>query len=130
MSIDRPRLSIGRSRVAYIGPALDLAPHRNATTTVAIAIDAPFRLGLGRERIGVEAAHEPQGGEAIDDEPAGEGIEREGGREPQVQRGRHGADAGQQRELARRLEAARQQRREQETLVVGRQKLRLPPQAL
>jgi hypothetical protein len=55
MSIDRPRLSIGRSRVAYIGPALDLAPHRNATTTVAIAIDAPFRLGLGRARIGVEA---------------------------------------------------------------------------
>jgi AraC-like DNA-binding protein len=53
--LERPRLSIGRSRVAYIGPALDLAPHRNAAATVAIAISAPFRLGLGRARIGVDA---------------------------------------------------------------------------
>lgn len=53
--LDRPRLSIGRSRVAYIGPALDLAPHRNATATVAIAVDAPFRLGIGRTRIGPDA---------------------------------------------------------------------------
>ena len=51
MSLDRPRLSIGRNRVAYIGPGLDLAPHRNATATVAIAVDAPFRWGLGRARI-------------------------------------------------------------------------------
>lgn len=55
MSLDRPRLSIGRSRVAYIGPGLDLAPHRNATATVAIAVDTPFQLGLGRSRIAVEA---------------------------------------------------------------------------
>lgn len=53
--LERPRLSIGRSRVAYIGPALDLAPHRNATATVAIAVDAPFRLGFGRARIGPDA---------------------------------------------------------------------------
>ena len=44
--LERPRLSIGRSRVAYIGPGLDLAPHRNATATVAIAVDA-----LGAERV-------------------------------------------------------------------------------
>ena len=55
MSLDRPRLSIGRSRVAYIGPGLDLAPHRNATATVAIAVDAPFRWGLGRARIAADA---------------------------------------------------------------------------
>lgn len=55
MSLDRPRLSIGRSRVAYIGPGLDLAPHRNATATVAIAVDAPFRLGFGRARIDMDA---------------------------------------------------------------------------
>ncbi|GAB3736787.1 helix-turn-helix domain-containing protein [Silanimonas algicola] len=53
--LERPRLSIGRSRVAYIGPGLDLAPHRNATATVAIAVDAPFRLGIGRARIGPDA---------------------------------------------------------------------------
>ncbi|MCX7033644.1 MAG: AraC family transcriptional regulator [Arenimonas sp.] len=55
METSRPRLSIGRTRVAYIGPSLDLAPHRNAAATVAIAIAAPFRLGLGRARIGTQA---------------------------------------------------------------------------
>lgn len=55
MDPGRPRLSIGRTRVAYIGPSLDLAPHRNAAATVAIAINAPFQLGLGRSRIGAEA---------------------------------------------------------------------------
>ena len=53
--LERPRLSIGRTRVAYIGPALDLAPHRNATATLAIAVDAPFRLGIGRARIEPDA---------------------------------------------------------------------------
>jgi hypothetical protein len=57
--LERPRLSIGRSRVADTGPSLGLAPHRNAAATVAIAISAPSRLGLGRARIGADASTDP-----------------------------------------------------------------------
>jgi hypothetical protein len=45
--------------VADIGHALDLAPHRDAAAAVAIAISAPFRLGLGRARIGADASTDP-----------------------------------------------------------------------
>ena len=48
MSLDRPRLSICRTRVAYLGPSLDLAPHRNAAATLALALGTRFRLRLGR----------------------------------------------------------------------------------
>lgn len=43
----RPRVSLDGGRAAYVGPGLDLAPHRNAAATVAVALDAPFRLDLG-----------------------------------------------------------------------------------
>ena len=55
MNLSRPRLSIGSTRVAYIGPSLDLAPHRNAAATVAIAIEAPFQLGWGRASVATDA---------------------------------------------------------------------------
>ena len=55
MDLSHPRLSIGSTRVAYIGPALDLAPHRNAAATVAIAIEAPFLLGFGRASVTADA---------------------------------------------------------------------------
>ena len=41
-----PRISVSRTRAAYIGPGLDLAPHRNAAATVAIALEQPFALRL------------------------------------------------------------------------------------
>ena len=41
-----PRISISGSRAAYIGPGLDLSPHRNAAATVAIALREPFELTL------------------------------------------------------------------------------------
>jgi AraC-like DNA-binding protein len=40
----RARITMSGARAAYIGPALALAPHRNVVTTVAIALQAPFRL--------------------------------------------------------------------------------------
>lgn len=40
------RILIAGARAAYVGPALDLAPHRNAAATVAIGLDAPFSLAL------------------------------------------------------------------------------------
>ena len=55
MSLDRPRLSIGRTRVAYLGPSLDLAPHRNAAATLALALDTPFRLQFGRSHADANA---------------------------------------------------------------------------
>lgn len=41
-----PRVSLSGARAAYIGPGLDLAPHRNAAATVALALEAPFTLAL------------------------------------------------------------------------------------
>ena len=41
-----PRLSMSGARAAYLGPGLDLAPHRNAVATVAIALEGPFGLSL------------------------------------------------------------------------------------
>ena len=42
----RPHVFLLRTRAAYLGPSLDLAPHRNAVATLAIGLDAPFRLAL------------------------------------------------------------------------------------
>ncbi|MGH1342308.1 MAG: helix-turn-helix transcriptional regulator [Nannocystales bacterium] len=41
-----PRIIVGRGRVLYVGPGLDLRPHRNAAATVAIGLEAPFDLEL------------------------------------------------------------------------------------
>lgn len=42
------RIGLSGARGIYIGPGLDLAPHRNAAATVALALDAPFTLELAR----------------------------------------------------------------------------------
>jgi AraC-like DNA-binding protein len=39
-------ISLSGARAAYIGPGLDLEPHRNAVATIAIALDAPFHFSL------------------------------------------------------------------------------------
>lgn len=41
-----PRISISGARAAYIGPGLDLSPHRNAAATVAIALQRTFELAF------------------------------------------------------------------------------------
>lgn len=45
--MEKPKLAqivIWGERAAYIGPSLDLAPHRNAVATLAIGLDEPFQL--------------------------------------------------------------------------------------
>lgn len=44
-----PRISLSGARAAYFGPGLDLAPHRNAAATVALALETPFALSLPAE---------------------------------------------------------------------------------
>jgi AraC-like DNA-binding protein len=39
-------VSLSGARAAYVGPALDLAPHRNAVATVAVALRTPFAIDL------------------------------------------------------------------------------------
>lgn len=39
-----PLISISAARAAYVGPGLDLAPHRSAVATLAIALEASFTL--------------------------------------------------------------------------------------
>jgi AraC-like DNA-binding protein len=41
---EAPLVSLEGARAVYVGPALDLAPHRNTATTIAIALSSPFRL--------------------------------------------------------------------------------------
>lgn len=38
------QIVIWQERAAYIGPSLNLAPHRNAVATLAIGLDEPFQL--------------------------------------------------------------------------------------
>jgi len=38
------RISMSGARVAYVGPGLDLTPHRNAAATIAVALETPFTL--------------------------------------------------------------------------------------
>ena len=40
------RITVRGARAAYVGPGLDLSPHRNAAATLAIALEAPFHLAL------------------------------------------------------------------------------------
>lgn len=44
--VARPRISVSSARAAYVGPGLDLTPHRNAAATIAIALERPFELGF------------------------------------------------------------------------------------
>lgn len=51
-------VSLHGARAAYVGPALNLNPHRNAVAVVALALDAPFDLALLDEGgAGAFAAH-------------------------------------------------------------------------
>jgi AraC-like DNA-binding protein len=43
-STDFARLCLGEARAAWFGPSLDLSPHLNVATVVAVGLDAPFRL--------------------------------------------------------------------------------------
>lgn len=40
----RARITLSKTRAAYIGPGLDLTPHRNVAVTVALALHSPFEL--------------------------------------------------------------------------------------
>lgn len=40
-------ITLRGGRAAYVGPSLDLAPHRNAAATVAIGLHKPFRVSFG-----------------------------------------------------------------------------------
>jgi AraC-like DNA-binding protein len=42
--ISRARITVSRTRAAYLGPSLNLSPHRNLAATVAIALQSPFEL--------------------------------------------------------------------------------------
>jgi AraC-like DNA-binding protein len=42
----RPAISLSGARASYVGPGLDLAPHRNAVATIALALQTPFRLAF------------------------------------------------------------------------------------
>ena len=39
-----PRVCIGSARAMYVGPGLNLAPHLNAATTIAVSLQDPFSL--------------------------------------------------------------------------------------
>jgi len=39
-----PRICVGPARAMYIGPGLNLAPHRNVAMTIAVSLQAPFAL--------------------------------------------------------------------------------------
>lgn len=41
---DIAKILVAGARAAYFGPGLDLAPHHNATTTIAIALSLPFDI--------------------------------------------------------------------------------------
>lgn len=40
------RISLSGARASYVGPGLDLAPHRNAAATIAIAVTESFSLAF------------------------------------------------------------------------------------
>jgi AraC-like DNA-binding protein len=42
--ISRARITVSGTRAAYLGPSLNLSPHRNLAATVAIALQSPFEL--------------------------------------------------------------------------------------
>lgn len=55
-----PRLSLSGARAAYVGPGLNLAAHRNAAATVAIALAAPFELLLPADPRGAVEHGQPR----------------------------------------------------------------------
>ncbi len=54
------RISLSGARAAYVGPGLDLAPHRTAVAVVVVSGDAPFELafpGAGAASATYETRH-------------------------------------------------------------------------
>jgi AraC-like DNA-binding protein len=49
---EAPSVSLEGARAVYVGPALDLAPHRNTATTVALALSSPFQLSFLGQGLG------------------------------------------------------------------------------
>jgi AraC-like DNA-binding protein len=47
----RPTITLVGARASYVGPGLNLAPHRNAAATLAIALEVPFTLELLDARV-------------------------------------------------------------------------------
>ena len=45
-----PRICIAPGRAIYVGPGLDLAPHMNVATTIAVALADPFELRFWTHR--------------------------------------------------------------------------------
>jgi AraC-like DNA-binding protein len=45
-----PRICIAPARAMYVGPSLDLAPHMNVATTIAVALADPFELRFWTHR--------------------------------------------------------------------------------
>lgn len=41
---NKPRIFLSSGRAAYVGPGLDLEPHRNLAATIAVALERPFNL--------------------------------------------------------------------------------------
>jgi AraC-like DNA-binding protein len=41
---DGPRIALSGGRAAYVGPGLNLEPHRNLAATIAVALQSPFTL--------------------------------------------------------------------------------------
>ncbi|MCZ8112253.1 MAG: helix-turn-helix domain-containing protein [Betaproteobacteria bacterium] len=39
-----PRIWVGPARALYVGPGLDLSPHLNVATTIAVSLQQPFEL--------------------------------------------------------------------------------------
>lgn len=57
-----PKITLEGGRVIYVGPGLDLAPHRNAAATIAVGLDCAFELSLaGPELQRLSAALIPPG---------------------------------------------------------------------
>lgn len=50
-------ISMSGARAAYVGPGLDLAPHRNAVATIALSRDQPFELAFPGIRPRAETHH-------------------------------------------------------------------------
>jgi AraC-like DNA-binding protein len=52
-----PRIAVGTARALYLGPGLDLSPHMNVATTIAVSLSHPFELRTWTKRAGWSAWH-------------------------------------------------------------------------
>jgi AraC-like DNA-binding protein len=52
-----PCISVGPARALYVGPGLDLAPHLNVATTIAVALQQPFALRVWSKSGGWSSWH-------------------------------------------------------------------------